>query len=133
MNTTVNVSTLAKWIKELKKKAKRDEQFLVSWFDETMDKPYSIVGGWDSGFSDKFEDVFCSSKTDPGYVMCIKVIKNEGPYAYADFEILDMPEDKDGVVDDTCIPLEWDDDPEYAAQFFLGEWERIMKEHGEEI
>ena len=65
--------------------------------------------------------------------MCIKIAENEGPYAYTDFDAMAMPFDKLGNVDDTCVPLEWDDNPEVAAEFFLHEWERIMNEHSKEI
>jgi hypothetical protein len=64
--------------------------------------------------------------------MSIKIAVNNGPYAYTDYEAMDMPTDKFGEVDDTCVPLEWDDNPERVAEFYKSEWERIMAEHGEE-
>ena len=131
MNTKITIGSLAAWIQELKEAAKKDAQFSVSWFKGTRDAPFSIIGGWDGGFSENQADILCSSYGDPSYAMCVKIVKNEGPYAYADFEILDMPIDKSGEVDDTCIALEWNDDPAATAQFFLGEWERIMREYGE--
>jgi hypothetical protein len=63
--------------------------------------------------------------------MAVKVIENNGPYAYCDFETMDMPIDKSGEVDDTSITLEWDDDPDAIAGFFMDEWERITKEYME--
>ena len=77
-----------------------------------------------------FSDLFCCSKSQPEYVMCVKIAVNEGPYAYTDFEAMNMPTNEFGEVDDNCIPLELDDSAEAAAQFFLTEWERLMKEHG---
>jgi hypothetical protein len=44
---------------------------------------------------------------------------------------MNMPWDEsNGEVDDTCIALEYDDDSETLAQFFLMELERITKEYG---
>lgn len=133
MKHNINIKDLAKWITSLKVAAKNDTQFLVDWFEGTKDSKFSIIGGWDGSYSENQADILCSSAGDPSYAMCVKIITNEGPYAYADFEVLNMPIDKFGDVDNTCIALEWDDDPEQVAQFFLGEWERIMKEHEEEI
>lgn len=127
----ITIESLAKWIANLKEEAKKDESFSIAWFGDTKDEPFSIIGGWLDGFSEDYSDIFCMSKSNPTYAMCIKIAVNEGPYAYTDFEIMNMPVDPaTGEVDDTCVPLEWDDDPEYAAQFFLSEWERIMKEYG---
>ena len=134
MNREAILKDLAIWINDLKESARRDDAISISWFKGTKDAPFSIIGGWAEGFNGDYADIFCISKADPYYAMCVKVAINEGPYAYTDFEIMNMPYDeKSGEVDDTCIPLEWDDNPEVAAQFFLGEWERIMKEHGEEV
>jgi hypothetical protein len=128
----ITIESLTKWIKDLKEAAKKDESFSIAWFGDTKDEPFSIIGGWLDGFSEDYSDIFCMSKSNPSYAMCIKIAINEGPYAYTDFEIMNMPVDPvTKEVDNTCIPLEWDDDPEYAAQFFLSEWERIMKDHTE--
>lgn len=124
---------LAEWIKGLKESAKNDETFDISWFIGTKNDPFSIIAGWEGGFAEYFSDIMCVSKSDPYYALCIKVAVNEGPYAYTDFELMDMPTDKRGIIDDTCVALEWEDDPEEGAQFFLSQWERIMEEHGEEI
>lgn len=133
MNTTNNtIKNLAAWIEDLKEAAKEDQQFSIAWFRETIDKPFSIVGGWLSGISESYKDLFCMSKTEPNYAMCVKIAVNEGPYAYTDFEVMDMPVDAEGNVDDTCIALEQGDDSESLAEFLLGEWERIMKEHAQD-
>ena len=93
--------------------------------------PYSRlhdVGGWLGGnYPGVNADLFCESKSSPGYIMSIKIIQNEGPYAYTDFEMLSMPTEVEGEVDDTCQLLEWEDDPEQIAIFFWGEWIRMME------
>jgi hypothetical protein len=61
--------------------------------------------------------------------MCVKIAVNEGPYAYTDFEIMNMPVNEEGDVDDTCIALEYDDDVESLAAFLHTELERINKEY----
>jgi hypothetical protein len=125
---------LAGWIKGLQQAAKEDEQFSVSWFIPTEEEPFSIVGGWlETGFDPNNQDCFCISKSDPKYAMAVKVVINEGPYAYCDFETLNMPMDINNPeeVDDTCLILEWDDNPAAIADFFRGEWERITNEYQE--
>ena len=129
----ITIESLAQWIEDIKEAAKEDTSFSIAWFKETEDKPFSIVAGWTEGAFEDYSDIFCVSKTEPKYVMAIKIAINEGPYAYTDFDAMSIPLDKYGEIDSACIPLEWNDSPEAAAQFFLMEWERIMEEHGEEI
>jgi hypothetical protein len=126
MNKTFTKEQLASWIAGLQEAAKNDEQFLVDWFKRTKEEPFSIVGGWMDGFAPKEADLFCQSKSSPTYAMCIKIIVNEGPYAYCDFETLNMPMTEDGEVDDNCFALEWKDDPAKVAEFFMIEWEQLM-------
>lgn len=126
MNKTFTKEQLASWIAGLQEAAKNDEQFLVDWFKRTKEEPFSIIGGWLGGFSPKEADLFCQSKSEPTYCMCIKICVNEGNYAYCDFETLDMPMSEDGEVDDNCIALEWKDDPAKVAEFFMIEWEQLM-------
>lgn len=126
MNTTFTKEQLTGWIKGLQEAAKNDERFLVDWFKPTMNSEFSIVGGWLDGFNHNEADLFCQSKSEPTYCMCVKIIVNEGHYAYCDFETLDMPMTEDGEVDDNCIALEWKDDPAKAAEFFMIEWEQLM-------
>jgi hypothetical protein len=126
MNKTFTKEQLTNWINDLKWAAAGDEQFLVAWFKPTKEEPFSIVGGWLNGFAPKEADLFCQSKSNPTYAMCIKIIVNKGPYAYCDFETLDMPMSEDGEVDDNCIALEWKDDPAKVAEFFMIEWEQLM-------
>ena len=133
MTTKTTINNLAAWIEDIKEAAKEDTSFSIAWFKDTEDKPFSIIAGWQKMFQEDYSDLFCVSKSHPEYVMCIKVAVNEGPYAYTDFDAMNMPLGIDNEVDDTCIPLEWDDPAEVAAQFFLMEWERIMSEHGEEV
>lgn len=127
----INIEKLADWIRELIESAKKDEQFSIAWFKETENDPFSIIGGWMEGFSEDYDDVLCISKGDPSYAMCVKIAVNEGPYAYTDFEIMDMPVNSEGDVDDTCIALDYDEDVVSLAQFLASEWERITKEYGE--
>ena len=130
MKTTTIFKDLVNWIEYLKEEARADNCFAIDWFKDTKDKPFSIIAGWMDGFSEDYSDLLCISKGDPCYAMCIKIAVNEGPYAYTDFEIMDMPINENGDVDDTCIALEYGDDSEELARFFLGEWERIMTTYG---
>lgn len=123
------VKKLAEWIDSLKEAARKDDQFSISWFEDTKDKPISLVGGWMRGPDvSKQTDLFYVSKSEPDYAMCVKIAENNGPYAYVDFEILAMPVDKNGTVEDTCILLEQNDSSEPLAIFLLHELERITKE-----
>ena len=132
MNKTFTKEQLTSWIADLQTAAKNDEQFLVDWFKRTKESPFSIVGGWLGGFAPSEADLFCQSKSNPTYAMCIKIIVNEGPYAYCDFETLNMPMTEDGEVDDNCIALEWKDDPMKVAEFYMIEWEQLMDTFKEE-
>ena len=128
MNTNFTIRELAGWIASLIDYAKKDEQFLVSRFKPTENSPISIVGGWLGGnYPGVNADLFCESKSSHGFIMSVKIIQNEGPYAYTDFEMLSMPTEVNGEVDDTCQMLEWEDDPEQIATFFWGEWRRMME------
>lgn len=131
MTTSTTIKNLAAWIDDLKEAAKDDNCFSIAWFKETEKSPFSIIAGWQKMFKEDYSDLFCCSKSQPEYVMCIKIAVNDGQ-TYPDFETLNMPTDKFGNVDDTCIPLEWDDSSEAAAAFFLCEWERIMNEYKED-
>ena len=126
--TTINTKELATWLNNLKELAKKDEQFSVFWFKPTEAMPFSIVGGWMRGFSEDYSDLLCISKSNPEYAMCVKIIVNEGPYAYCDFEILDMPMDADGEVYNTCIALEYEDDTASMAEFFAIEFDTLIQD-----
>ena len=141
MNTKVTMTEmLAVWIAGIKETAKLDmadthtkiPEATIYWFGPTINKPFSIVAGWKKMFKEDFSDIFCCSKSQPEYVMCVKVVVNNGP-CNTDFESMPTPVCGESELDDTCIPLEWDDDPKIAAMFFEHEWERIMKEHKEDI
>ena len=121
------VKAMTSWIEELKQAAKNDESFLVSWFPGTKNYPIAVVGGWLNGFDPADADLFCMSKSNPTYAMCVKIVMNEGNYAYCDFETLDMPVSADDEVDDTTITLEWNDSPEAVAMFFMAELARITE------
>ena len=130
--TNQQVLALAEWLSDLIEAAKDDESFCIAWFKETENAPFSIIGGWMEGFSDQYDDVLCISKSNPTYATCVKIVINEGPYAYTDFEIMNMPVNPEGDVDDTCIALDYDEDVEGLAQFLWCEWERIMNEYNKE-
>lgn len=132
MNKTFTKEALAMWIAGLMVSAENDDQFLVDWFKPTKESPVSIIGGWMNGFAPSEADLFCQSKSNPTYAMCIKIVVNEGPYAYCDFETLNMPMDDREEVEDTCIALEWKDDPAKVAEFYMIEWERLMDTDKEE-
>ena len=129
MNNKFTIESLAKWIRFLIDTAKEDEDFGVAIFKETINEPFIIVGGWKEGFSTDWDDILCISKSNPKLAMSMKIVVNEGPYEYANFELMPMPTDKNGEVDDTCITLELDEDVYSTARFFKTEWERIMEEH----
>lgn len=133
INYNEAIKDLATWIEGLIESARNDETFSISWFNGTKDYPFSIIGGWAEGFGEHLADIMCVSKSDPKYGMCVKIAINEGSYAYTDYEIMNMPVGKNGEVDDTEQGLEWEDDSESLAAWLLCEWERIMKEHGEEV
>ena len=128
---------LTTWIAGIKEEAKADTANNLFWFLPTDKEQFTIVAGWQKLFSkyDLFNnsEFFCCSKSNPEYAMCVKVVDNKQDTVYLDFDSVDMPLDKNGNVDNTCIPLEWDDVPEIVAEFFLHEWERIMREHGNEV
>lgn len=130
MNTTYTIDNLAAWISDLIYAAKADTPMAIAYFEGTSDKPICLVAGWEKLFNNNdFSDTFCLSASKPGYVMSVKIVPN-GAIDFAHTEEVISP---NGEVDDTCFPLEWDDIPEYAAEFFTHEWERLMKEHNEEI
>ena len=135
MDRKAIIKKLAAWLDDLKYFAEQDEALSISWFSETEDSPFSIIGGWsEDPLTQYCADIMCSSKSNPDYTMSVKIAINEGPYAYTDFDIMNMPyEEETGDVDDTCISLEWDDDTESLAEWLFCNWERIMEEHGEEI
>ena len=130
MNTKFTVDNLATWISDLIYAVKADTPMAIAYFEGTSDKPICLVAGWEKLFNNNdFSDTFCLSVSKPGYVMSVKIVPN-GAIDFAHTEEVISP---NGEADDTCFPLEWDDIPEYAAEFFTHEWERLMKEHNEEI
>ena len=137
MNNIFTKEQLVGWIEDVIGEAANDTAFSISWFEGTKNSPLSIIAGWQECFSSTndpdLSDCFCISTADPRYVMCIKIAVNEGPYAYTDFEIMNMPTDEDGEVDDVHLMLEWADDPEDLADFLMYEWERLMEYRGEEV
>lgn len=126
MDKTFTNEALTAWVAGLIEAAENDECFNVDLFMPTENSPVSIVGGWKRGFNSNNSDIFCMSKTNPTSAMCIKICKNTGSYTYVDYEAREMPVDCNGEIDNTEIILEWYDDPEAVAEFFMHEWERLM-------
>lgn len=125
---------LIDWIENIRKAAKDDESFSIAWFKPTKNCPFAIIAGWQELDEPDGEDSFCRSKSQPEYVMSIKVAENEGPYAYTDYEIMNMPWDSEsGDVDDTEVFLEWDDPVDYMADHFMAEWSRVMTRYCAEL
>ncbi len=135
MEKTFTRGELIDWIESIKEAARDDNCFSIAWFKPTENFPFAIIAGWQEyDEPTDEEDTFCRSKSQPKYVMCIKVAENEGPYAYTDYEIMNMPWDREsGDVDITEVPLSWDDPVDYMADHFRAEWLRVMKEHGEDV
>ena len=136
MTTKFTKEALTEWIDDIKEAAKDDSTFSIAWFKGTEKEPLSIIAGWAEYFTDNsgVDDIFCCSKTQPKYVMCIKIAENDGPYAYTDYDIMSMPTDPEtGEVENTEVMLEWNDPSDYAAEFFMHEWERLMENYNEEI
>lgn len=136
MTTKFTKEQLAEWLEDIKEAAKDDTSFSIACFKETENEPLSIIAGWQECFADNSEvdDLFCCSKSQPKYVMCVKIAENEGPYAYTDYEIMNMPYDKETEeAENTEVMLEWDDLVDYVAEFFMHEWERLMIANGYEI
>ena len=134
MEKTFTREQLIDWIKGIRKAAKDDESFSIAWFEPTKTYPFAIIAGWQELDEPEGEDSFCRSKSQPKYVMAIKVAENDGPYAYTDYEIMNMPWDSySGDVDDTEVFLEWDDPVDYMADHFIAEWRRVMKKYGADV
>ena len=136
MTTQFTKEQLAEWLEDIKEAAKDDTSFSIAWFKETEKEPLSIIAGWQECFADNSEvdDLFCCSKSQPKYVMCVKIAENEGPYAYTDYEVMNMPYDRESMeAENTEVMLEWDDPTDYMAEFFMHEWERYMTDYGYEI
>lgn len=130
MTTKFTKEQLAAWIEDIKEAAKEDTVFSIACFPGTEKESLSIVAGWVPLFSDKSEvsNLFCCSKSHPEYVMCIKIAENDGPFAYIDYEPMNMPVNPEtNEVENTEIMLEWDDPADYAAEFIMHEWERLME------
>ena len=134
MNTQFTKAQLAEWITSIIEAAKEDQSFSIAWFKPTEDEALSIIAGWQECFADNSEvdDIFCCSKSNPRYVMCVKIAENDGPYAYTDYEIMNMPYDRvTEEVEDTEIMLEWDELVNPLAEFLMQEFERLMETYGD--
>lgn len=131
MNTNITKEQLTVWVAGIMECAKQDSEEKVWWFVPTLKTPFAIVAGWKKMFDNgDFSDIFCCSKSNPERVMCLSVVSSNS-FPATDFESIAIPRSIFGAEEDVCIPLEWEDSPEVAADFFLMEWERITKENSE--
>ena len=129
---TISHEALVAWLEELIAAGKADENFSISWFDETKNEKFAIIGGWLDGFDPADADIFIMSKSSPGYSLCVKIAVNNGPYAYTDYDLMDMPyDDEADTAEDTEVFLESETDLNSLASWLLCEWERINKEYAD--
>lgn len=116
------------WVNKLREKADADEDIAYTICrPDSCKYKLAIVGGWMKGFCEEQADFLYISKSNPEYAMCIKIVVDDGPWAFAEFDTLNMPIGEDGEVEDTCIALERDDSSEAVALFYLNEIDRISK------
>lgn len=124
------LNRLAQWVDELRDLAERDDNLDYAIFESSVkNEPFAIVGGWSEGFSEEYSDVLYVSKSNPNYAMCIKIIINDGPWEYTDYDLLDMPVNGTYEVEDTNIALERSDLSIAVAEFYLRELERIIEDN----
>lgn len=118
---------LTKWLEDLINKAELDTES-VSYFRDTKDSPYCIVGGWGEGYSDELTDLVYTSESNPDYAMCVKIVKQEdSPDINLDY-LLEVVNPETGDVEFETLPIERDDDLTELARFLISEWERILKD-----
>lgn len=129
MNKTFTLDELTTFVRGLIDTAKKDDRHAIIWFEPTMESKIRIVGGWQDGWAaNMYDDLFCMSKSQPTKTMCIKICVCDGPAdIYSEFDSLVMPVSTDGFAD-TSLVLEWEDNPEMVAEFFMAEWERITEQ-----
>jgi hypothetical protein len=124
-----DLSKLTTWLDGVRAAAERNENTAYSIFRGSVGKePLAIACGWASGFSNDYADLLYVNKTNAYKAMCIKIIINDGTYGYTDFDTLNMPVDRFGNLEDTCVALEKEDDSEAVALFYLTELERLLKD-----
>ena len=131
MNTTFTKEALTTWISELITAAEADTPMAITYFEGTKNEPICLVAGWEKVFKNNDQaDIFCMSASKPGCIMSIKIVPNGA----VDFNSTEPIISPNGEVDDTCFPLEWDDNLDNnVADFFTHEWERITEEYGKEL
>lgn len=118
---------LTKWLEDLINKAELDTES-VSYFRDTKDSPYCIVGGWGEGYSDELTDLVYTSESNPDYAMCVKIVKQEdSPDVNLDY-LLEVVNPETGDIEFETLPIERDDDLTELARFLISEWERILKD-----
>lgn len=140
MKLPFNKQRLVEYLWCLYHGAEEDEQFSISWFLPTKDSPFAIIGGWSGGFDADHvgAERYLFSVSDPSYVMGVKIAVNEGPYAYTDYEIMNMPmlyDLGDEEVYDTELIFRrdmTDSDMEEYADELIQMYTVLLEESGEE-
>lgn len=117
MNKTFTKEALAAWVNVLKEMAKADEQFDKCWFTPTKDSKFGIIAKWEDGYDPGFADLFCQSRSNPTKALCVEVIEQTTKRFLTAVET---------EVEHACVVLEWEDDPDQVAEFFMIEWEQLM-------
>ena len=129
-SSKLNKNELVTFLSSLITDAKNDEKFSIAWFNPTKGLPFAIIGGWQDGFDPDITDGLFHSASSPTYVMCVKIAVNEGPYAYTDFEIMNMPcREGEDVYDSEWILLDCTD-LDQLAEDIITDYEYICKEYG---
>ena len=84
---------LTEFIKTVHSEGLADAAGAIWWFKPTKDKRLAIIGGWTGSFdADQIgADDLLESKTSPSYCFGVKIAINEGPYAYTEYDLMNMP------------------------------------------
>lgn len=122
------LQSLTNWLEDLINKAELDTES-VSYFKDTKDSPYCIVGGWGEGYSDELTDLVYISESNPDYAMCVKIVKQEdSPDVNLDY-LLEVINPETGDVEFETLLIERDDDLTELASFLMSEWTRISEKY----
>ena len=86
-------ASLTEFIKTVHAEGLADVSASIWWFKPTKDKPLAIIGGWTGNFDADHigADDLLESKTSPSYCFGVKIAVNEGPYAYTEYDLMNMP------------------------------------------
>ena len=122
------LQSLTNWLEDLINKVELDTES-VSYFKDTKDSPYCIVGGWGEGYSDELTDLVYISESNPDYAMCVKIVKQEdSPDVNLDY-LLEVVNPETGDIEFETLLIERDDDFTELASFLMSEWTRISEKY----